>query len=129
MLPLLAETDPQIDDKLRAIRLGFILIIAIGIVGILLIIALVAAWRNFHKRLAELEAERDELRRSVLPDDAWQTAGQRVAVEPPPGFDSDPDDKDEDDDELPDDDDGPPGWSPDDDEDDDGDGRDANRPW
>ena len=123
LLPLLADVDansPTVDEKLRALRLGFILITAIGIVGILLIVALVAAWRNFHKRLRELEAERDEVRQSMEPGDAWLAAGHRVEVEPAPEFQQ-PGGEDDDDYGDEEDEDEPPGWSPDDDEDDDDD--------
>ena len=98
---LLADTEPTIEDKVRALRFGFIMITVIGIIGILLIVAMVGAWRNFHKRLGQLEAERDEARRALMPDDAWRTAGERVEVEPapgPPGRGREPDEEDEDDD-------------------------------
>jgi hypothetical protein len=123
--PMLAATDPSAEEKLRAIRLGFILIMAIGIIGVLLIVALLAAWRNFHKRLKELEAERDELRRAAALPDVWQTAGERVRVEPPPGFgesheeDTGPDEPDDE----------TPGWRPEDDDEDEDDEFGDRRPW
>lgn len=85
MISLLAQAELTTDDKIRALRFGFTMIVIIGIVGVLLIVALIGAWRNFHKRLRQLEADRDEARQAMMPDDAWQAAGQRVEVEPAPG--------------------------------------------
>ncbi|MEM7627473.1 MAG: hypothetical protein AAF333_17895 [Planctomycetota bacterium] len=104
LLTLLAQAEPTVDDKMRALRFGFVMIVVIGIVGILLIVAMIGAWRNFHKRLAQLETERDEARQTLMPDDAWEAAGQRVEVEPAPGPPgrssrrSDEDDEEDDDD-------------------------------
>ena len=130
---ILAAADASTQDKLRAIRLGFILIVVIGIVGVLLIVALVAAWRNFHKRLRMLEQERDELRQAAAAPDAWRLAGERVSSSPPPGFEDDEaDDEDEDDEDPEEDDDDQPGWRPSDDDDDPDDEDDDygdRRPW
>lgn len=86
---------------MQAFRYGLILIVGIGIVGILLIVAMLAAWRNFHKRIAELEAERDARRDQQDHPDAWREAGDRVEVEPAPrapetSGDDDTDDDDDD---------------------------------
>lgn len=115
-----AATAPARED-LQKLHYALIMILAIGIVGILLIVALLAAWRNFHKRIGQLEAERDELRQQAPHADAWREAGERVEVEPstrrpsPLDHDEDDDDSDlygkdwepDDDDENPDDEDQP----------------------
>jgi len=115
----LAEAGPTPEDKIQALRFGLILIVAIGIIGILLIVAMLTAWRNFHRRISELEAERDEARQADPPPDAWAEAGDRVEIESSQHArddeDSDEDDSDlygkdwkpGDDDENPDDDDRP----------------------
>lgn len=118
LFSLLADTEPSNAEKIEALRYGFILIVTVGIVGILLIVLLLGAWRNFHKRLGQIEADRDAARESTDPGDVWQASGQRVAVEPappPPGSEDDTDDEDlygkdwepGDDDENPDDEDQP----------------------
>ncbi|MEM9418066.1 MAG: hypothetical protein AAGA25_03285, partial [Planctomycetota bacterium] len=102
LLPLLAAVadpnEPTPEERMQAFRFGLILIVGIGIVGILLIVAMLAAWRNFHKRIAELEAERDARReQSGTHTDLWQEAGDRVEVEATPrDDDQDTDDLDED---------------------------------
>ncbi|MBB6429671.1 hypothetical protein [Algisphaera agarilytica] len=90
--------EPTPEERMQAYRFGLILIVGIGIVGILLIVAMLAAWRNFHKRIAQLEAERDARREQAGPHtDLWQEAGDRVEVEPSPRDDyQDTDDLDED---------------------------------
>ncbi|MEM1107652.1 MAG: hypothetical protein AAGH99_03075 [Planctomycetota bacterium] len=92
-------TKPTPEERMQAFRVGLILIVGIGIVGILLIVAMLAAWRNFHKRIAQLEAERDERRRDELPPDAWREAGDRVEIEDSSG-DQDTDDLDPPDDDT-----------------------------
>lgn len=89
---------PQPEDVQR-LHYALILTIAIGIVGILLIVAMLAAWRNFHKRIAELEAERDARRKQDPHADAWQESGDRVEIEPTPPDPQDDQDTDDLDDE------------------------------
>lgn len=86
LLPLLAQaaaaTPAPAREDIQRLHYALLMILAIGIVGILLILAMLAAWRNFHKRISELEADRDELRQQAPHPDAWREAGERVAVEP-----------------------------------------------
>ncbi len=87
LLPLLAQAAKKFPtpEEVERLHYALILIIAIGVVGILLILAMLAAWRNFHKRIAELEAERDERRNQDPHADLWQASGDRVELEPTPG--------------------------------------------
>jgi len=103
LLPLLAQAAKQAPspEDVERLHYALILIIAIGVVGILLILAMLAAWRNFHQRIAELEAERDARRNQDPHADLWQESGDRVELEPTPApgnAEGDPDDDDEDDD-------------------------------
>ncbi|MEM8738497.1 MAG: hypothetical protein AAGG38_08485 [Planctomycetota bacterium] len=83
MMRLLAQPrEVTLDEQLASLRMGLILIVLVGVVGIVLILLMLAAWRNFHRRLRELEALRDAARQAGLPADVWQAAGERVGVDP-----------------------------------------------
>ena len=63
-----------------------LLIVALVGLGILLVIALLAAWRNYIQRQRDIEFEHDEREADLPRPDAWSTAAQRM--DPP---DADPD--------------------------------------
>ena len=67
---------PQPEDVQR-LHYALILTIAIGIVGILLIVAMLAAWRHYHQRIDALEAERDARRNLDPHSDACLDSGVR----------------------------------------------------
>ena len=114
-----ASVDPQ--TRLKALGLAG-LIVAAGVIGILVIVALLATWRRSHRRERRLEEARREREGTDLDIDAWQSASQRLGEvrverpdrpwngedegeqdEPPPyddgyGDDDEPPDDDEDDD-------------------------------
>lgn len=123
---LLAESEPDPEKALHAYRLGMFLIVMSGITGVLLIVALVAAWRNFNRRLKKLEASRDERGQQLPRSDLWAESAQRMqpvpgpapskqenaghpwsSDEPEDGFGDDFEDDGQEDD---DDDDEPPAW-------------------
>lgn len=55
------------------------LIIAVLGVGLLMVIGLVAAWRNYNQRQREIEEAREEREADLPRADAWATAAQRIA--------------------------------------------------
>lgn len=122
---LLAQTEPDPEKALHAYRLGMFLIVLSGITGVLLIVALVAAWRNFNKRLKNLEADREARGQQSPRRDLWAESAQRMQPVPGPAPskqedaghpwssdepDDEFDDGYEDDDEADDDEDAPPSW-------------------
>lgn len=74
-----------------------LLIVALLGLGILLVIELLAAWRNLIQRQRDLEMAHEEREADLPHPDAWQTAGQRLEtsdVDPgeahlSPGLDAD----------------------------------------
>lgn len=62
------------------------LIGAIFGIGVLVVIGLVAAWRNYNQRQREIEAAREEREADLPRPDAWATAAQRIEPQ-----DADPD--------------------------------------
>ncbi|MEZ6191545.1 MAG: hypothetical protein R3C45_09685 [Phycisphaerales bacterium] len=127
----LAQTTNSITPKDRAM-IHLMLIGAILGIGLLVVIGLVAAWRNYNQRQREIEEARDERDADHPRPDAWATAAQRIEAEDAgpdeahvssyedeprdagEGFDEgdEPDDDEEDGDDFP--------FDRDDDEDDDG---------
>lgn len=113
--------------------INLMLIGAILGIGLLVVIGLVAAWRNYNQRQREIEEAREEREADLPRPDAWATAAQRIDPQEAgpdeahvssyedeprdddPGFDDGDDDGDDDDDDG---DDFP--FDRDDDEDDDG---------
>jgi len=65
---------------------SILLIAALSGVGLLVLIGLVAAWRNYIQRQQDLEIEHEERLADLPRPDAWSTAAQRI--DPP---DDDPD--------------------------------------
>ncbi|MEO1235538.1 MAG: hypothetical protein AAFX76_01990 [Planctomycetota bacterium] len=83
MLWLLAQADGPIDDRaLKSLRFGLVLIVLIGIVGVVSILLMLGAWKNFNRRLSDLEAKRDVDRAASSAEDVWRVSAERVGVEP-----------------------------------------------
>ncbi len=76
---------PPITPEDRAL-VNLLLIIALLGLGILLIIELLAAWRNLLQRQREMESEHEDREADLPHPDAWQTAAQRLGI-PGPGPD------------------------------------------
>lgn len=100
-------------DPISRIIVMALLILAVGLIGILLIVGLAVTWRNHVNRQRWLEQRHQRRRASASPiADAWESAGQRYPMpdtaadidqdEPPPfddGYAEDDDDVDDFDDE------------------------------
>ena len=120
---LIGQANPE--TRLKAIGLAG-LIVAAGVLGILVIIALLATWRRAHRRESKLEEARRQRQHTDLDIDAWQSASQRlgeVRVERPDRPRGDDDDEEDE----------PPpydnGYGNDDEPPDDDDDDDRNAPW
>ena len=70
------------------------LIIVIGLVGVVVIMGLLIAWRRQHARQQEQEAHQAEPTAARQTDGAWETAGQRLEVMPNPARPSAPAEED-----------------------------------
>lgn len=75
----------QIAPQDRAL-IHLLLIVAILGIGLLMVIGLIAAWRNHIQRQREIEQEHEERDNDLPRPDAWATAAQRIGPE-----DADPD--------------------------------------
>ena len=70
-----------------------LMIIAVGVIGMLLIVLLAMTWRNYVRRQQWLDERQQRRRRKAQPlADAWESAGQRAATPEPVGGRPDPDD-------------------------------------
>jgi hypothetical protein len=58
-----------------------LLIVAILGIGLLMVIGLVAAWRNYIQRQREIEQDYEDRDADLPRPDAWATAGQRITPE------------------------------------------------
>ncbi len=58
--------------------INLLLILAILGIGLLMVIGLIAAWRNHLQRQREIEQDHDERDNDLPRPDAWATAAQRI---------------------------------------------------
>ena len=63
-------------DHLSAVTLE-LLIVAVGLLGVLLLLALGMAWRNYHRRQRELDQRRRKKKLTGPAPSAWEEAGRR----------------------------------------------------
>lgn len=93
----------DLDAKLRALGMGTLMLVFILLgllVGLTLIIALIASWRNHNRRqhlLDQARAHRDSQWDKNESPDAWAEAGKRydaAATKPEPREPLDPDEDD-----------------------------------
>ncbi len=84
ILMLAQNVQPLPQQTATRYQVGLMLIVLIGMLGIVLVLALMRSWRKQHARLQALDRRIDERRsgRGELLQDAWSTAGARLGVLP-----------------------------------------------
>ena len=120
-LAVLAQDEIPPATRARAIFLT-VGILVLGLVGIMLVIALLKVWRRSQRREHELELARQEKEEPNLEIDAWQSASHRMEEMPASERPDSPFD-DEDDDDT------PPGYDDGYGNDDEPDDDDGDAPW
>jgi HAMP domain-containing protein len=80
----LAQAGPKAASSIPPEDKAMIHLMLIGAIlgiGLLVVIGLVAAWRNYNQRQREIEEARDERDADHPRPDAWATAAQRIEAE------------------------------------------------
>ena len=106
---LIAQTPTgQTNEQLELLLQGWVgmaMIAALGALGLIMIVALIAVWRRTLARQRRLEEQIHHLRSSVPAiGDAWAAAANRIPGPPPLGTIPDDDEEDDDDEDGEDDD-------------------------
>lgn len=81
LIPILAQASQtnaiQVAPQDKAL-IHLMLIVAILGIGLLMVIGLVAAWRNYIQRQRDLEQDHEDRDNNLPRPDAWATAAQRI---------------------------------------------------